>query len=196
MQRKKIIIAILLLFTLASVPNHLLAKIYPQHEFGISASQITGSGLSWYYRPDNDFAIMITGGAYYMGEDPRRDSEFYANIGASYMRDLIDFNSSVLYLFVGASYWHLEELIPETVIIQDRLIETRIVHKNKFFTLGAGLGYKLDLGRRVSISAELGLMYQSADKVNDHFTNLIDRSRGADDTFFGVGGSISLRYRF
>lgn len=178
------------------MPNYLAAKIYPQHEFGISASQITGSGLSWYFRPDNDYAIMVSGGAYYMGEDPRRDSEFYANIGAEYMRDLIDFKNSEVYLFVGASYWHLEELIPNTVIIQDRLIGTRIVHKNKFLTVGTGLGYKFDLGRRVAISCELGLMYQSADKANDFFTNLIDRSRGSDDTFFGVGGGISLRYRF
>lgn len=187
---------IYIILALGLIPfSELSSGIYPQNEFGLTYSMISGAGLSWKYRPDNDYSIMLTGGAYYMGEDPSRDHEFYGNLGVQYMHDLFDLKSSTFYGFIGTSFWHLEEVNPESEIIKDRLIETRSVKQNRIGVFGAGVGYDIEIGRRLALSAQIGLLYQIS-KRNDYFHEIFDRARSDETQFWGAGGGISVRYRF
>lgn len=185
-------IAILILVIIPKFET--LAQIYPQHQFGLNFSLISGVGLAWQFKPDNDYALKLIGGAYYIGEDASNDIDIYASVGLEFQRDIYDFANSHFYGFAAASYWLFEKRRPEVIEAEIEDITVTIIRENRIFTTGIGIGWEYEINRRAAVSIEAGIMAQFSED-NDDFGELFDRARDGDTQMIGPGGGVGIRFR-
>ncbi len=185
----KALIAILLL----SVIPLLSQKIYPKQQVGLGYSLYSGAGLSYLIEFNPTYAAKASGFIYYYGEDLPDVVEIYPNIGFEFQRNIYKNPNSRLYALAGLSYWYFENRNKTVKFENDREIITRTININEIFNYGLGIGFEHKFVNQFSISADIGLHYQTSGITN--FSPIFDRNPKGTE-FIGIGASLGFRYNF
>lgn len=184
------IIASILLFSSLSLKSQKIT--YPKHQIGISYSSFSGTGLNYQIETNKMNAFQVSAFAYY-NSAVDNEKNIIAIIGGEYQLTLLKESNTRYYLFTGLSVLHLEDQITtirkeNDVIIKDTKISSDRIYN---FGIGPALEYKPHIQFAISIGA--GFLYQISNK--EPFSEFWDRSPN-NTSYFGIGGTISLRYVF
>lgn len=166
---------------------------YPKHQAGIGYSMISGAGIEYQIELNMKSALKTNFIAYYYGDKPPDAMNIYDVFGLEYQYNVYKKDKSRVYIFLGGSYWHLEDRTIEVFQSNDLIIEKRKTKMDRIWNFGIGPGYEFNISGNVVISAQVGLQYQISNEV-DHISSFIDRNPGGT-SFIGVGGGVSLRFK-
>jgi hypothetical protein len=166
---------------------------YPKHQIGLGYSAYSGTGLNYLLEINKTSALQFSGVGYYIGDNPPDDIDFYGIIGGEYQHTIIKNNDSRIYGFFGFSMLHLEKIRTKTFIINDKIIKNKTIETDRIYNYGTGVGYEYKLLPQLSVSANIGLLYQLSDIAD--FSEYWDRNP-AGTTYTGIGIGIAIRYVF
>jgi len=159
------------------------------HEVGLSASSISGIGLSYGINSE-PWGGRATGFLVY-DSDSEHLEHLKWNLGGELQRDLQHDPSARLYLLVGANLWydrdertHLVSYLddPDPFANDSERVLVHEVWTDKYLVFGAGVGMSWTFLEHLSLHVEIGAEHR--DKVN-----------GAGVTRIGVAGGAGLAYR-
>jgi hypothetical protein len=154
------------------------------HEISISASTISGIGISYRYNFNNQFYLKTIGMAYYT-EDNTLRSHFLGIVGLELQHNLTQTQNSRLYGFIGSSYWYTNYQSVYKSVPEFTRYET--------INIGAGLGFEFFLWEHLTVNLNFGFQHEgeSLSSSSEYFNpTYTPYSR------FGMGGGVSIGYQF
>jgi len=122
------------------------------NKFGLKASNISGYGFYYNRKIDNDFQIQVMGLIFYYFNNKENNEykNFNYDFGLEIQRNMIIFESSRLYVLMGAYYYYDD--------VNEKNIDLNKNITNNSFNIGVGLGYEI-FYKRFVLSCELGYKY-------------------------------------
>ncbi len=184
------IISILLIISINTGYSQQIS--YPKHQFGISYSSFSGSGLSYLIELNKSHSFQFSLLPVYLSSNST-ELDINGIFGGEYQFTFVRNGDSRFYAFAGAAIQHLEHRITSTKIINDIMITETAVTIDRIYNIGLGLAVEYKPHPRFAISCGIGLLNQTSDKSN--YSEFWDRNPSGE-SFLGIGGSLSLRYVF
>lgn len=186
----KFIIFLTLIF-IFQINNQLLA--YPKYSMGAGFSYLNGAGLAGLIEIDQTSVISINGFVYYKGDEPPFKIKTYGSFGIGYQYNLLKNDLGRLFINSGLSSWYLENRDYNIIKLEND--KTEKIQNNRLTRLlnyGIGIGYDLDISKRIHILATLDLIKQTKNnKAYDSFIFLSNNNQ-----HIGPSGGIAIYYRF
>lgn len=187
---KKYLVFLISIFAVASFAQENTEEFeYPKHHIGVSASSISGSGVSYKYRAESGFAFKLTGFAYYLQTEEENqnfdNTEFWYNVGSELQYDIFNPNQGRLFVFLGASYRFSNDEYSNNEFDEEYR-----------FSIGPGVGYEYYFWERLSINAELGFNYSYREDTYSYSWNSQNNPTKRTEIGLFFGGGIGLSYSF
>lgn len=158
-----------------------------KHTIGLSASFISGVGLSYKYKVNEDWAIK-SNSLIVLNTQGCCDSGKYSffDIGSELQFNFHRTNWTRIYFLAGGSYWFVRNEYEDKIYPKNPQEEPFTqIEKNSYnsFTIGSSLGIELILLKHISFNIDFGYHYLL------HLNKF-------DDNEFGIGLGIGIGYTF
>ncbi len=174
---------LVLSFAEAEEPQANKTKQGPFNRIGLTASTISGFGLTYYRHFDGKFVGKISFFAYGTGD------EKIVIFGSEVQYNLKRTKTTRFHVFVGFSYWHWENIYLMSSADRDNSeIEKR-------FLSGGGAGFEFLAWNVLSFNIEAGVMYNYS-VTTTKYQNSEYPDYQTKTNNFGIGFGLGITYAF
>jgi hypothetical protein len=187
----KLLLLILLFAPLAVLAQEEADEKLSHHAIGLSASMLSGPGISYQYIFNDDHRLKLTAFGYYE-KTGSGSSDLTMIVGGEYQYTAASSRSTRFYIQLGGYYWN-EKNVYQSASYPDYTTYSS-TNQYKTFAAGAGIGFEVAVERHFLISIDGSLLFRRSKRT--YPSELSYSYNGTPTEYFGPGIGFAVYYRF